>query len=319
MTTLLYSLIAWPGKRELLLHKAPELAEMYKHHISNATKFSIQNWKTFCLGSKQTKYIYGFSILWQTSWSVRFLGVYSIYGAENRTIRRKPHGTAFRLKAARSWLMSSSISKLPGSLNLRPEKRLRTSSTVAPTGLSLSPSSTVSFTYPLPSPLSHYQSSTNPLFPGGRRSRQILINIKTLTLGKIEGKRRWGNRGWDGWTASATRWTWVWANSRREGRTGKPGELQSKGSQRVSYDIVTERQQWTMQSRVSVNSDFWCFGGSFYSQNLCFKNTKWHSASSITWWPSLLYKLTFDEHFEYPRRKPGLSYSLCEIFQVTGT
>ena len=171
---------------------------MYKHHISNATKFSIQNWKTFCLGWKQTKYIYGFSILWQTSWSVRFLGVYSIYGAENRTVRSKPHGTAFRLKAAHSWLTSSSISKLPGSLNLRPEKRLRTSSTVAPTGLSLSPSSTISFSLPLPSPLSRYQSSTNPLFPGGRRSEQILISIKTLTLGKIEAKRRWGNRGWDG-------------------------------------------------------------------------------------------------------------------------
>ena len=33
---------------------------------------------------------------------------------------------------------------------------------------------------------------------------------KTLMLGKIEGKR-WG---WDGWMASLTQWTWVWANSR---------------------------------------------------------------------------------------------------------
>ena len=31
---------------------------------------------------------------------------------------------------------------------------------------------------------------------------------KTLLLGKIEGKRR-SNRGWDGWMASMTRWTWV--------------------------------------------------------------------------------------------------------------
>ena len=106
-------------------------------------------------------------------------------------LRRKPHGTAFRLKPARFWLMPSSISKLPGSLNLRPERRSRTSSTLAPTALSLSPSPTISFTYPLPRPLSPYQSSTNPLCPGGRGSRQILINIKTLTLGKIEGKRRW--------------------------------------------------------------------------------------------------------------------------------
>ena len=31
------------------------------------------------------------------------------------------------------------------------------------------------------------------------------------------------NRGWDGWMASLTQWTWVWTNSRRAWRTGKPG------------------------------------------------------------------------------------------------
>ena len=40
-----------------------------------------------------------------------------------------------------------------------------------------------------------------------------------------DGKRHWcwetlraeegGKRGWDGWMASLTQWTWVWANSRR--------------------------------------------------------------------------------------------------------
>ena len=29
------------------------------------------------------------------------------------------------------------------------------------------------------------------------------------------------NRGWDGWMASVTQWTWVWANSGRCRRTGK--------------------------------------------------------------------------------------------------
>ena len=38
---------------------------------------------------------------------------------------------------------------------------------------------------------------------------------KTLMLGKIEGKRRRGDRGWHGWMASSTQWTWVWANSGR--------------------------------------------------------------------------------------------------------
>ena len=36
---------------------------------------------------------------------------------------------------------------------------------------------------------------------------------KTLMLGKIESRRRGDNRGWDGWMASPTQWTWVWVNS----------------------------------------------------------------------------------------------------------
>ena len=42
------------------------------------------------------------------------------------------------------------------------------------------------------------------------------------------------DRGWDGWMASPTLWTWVWANSGSWWRTGKPGMLQSMGSQWVT-------------------------------------------------------------------------------------
>ena len=35
-------------------------------------------------------------------------------------------------------------------------------------------------------------------------------------------KQKGGNRGWDGWIASSTQWTWVWANSRRWWKAGKP-------------------------------------------------------------------------------------------------
>ena len=38
------------------------------------------------------------------------------------------------------------------------------------------------------------------------------------------------NRGWDGWMASPTRWTWVWVNS-GSWWTGRPGVLQFMGSQ----------------------------------------------------------------------------------------
>ena len=48
------------------------------------------------------------------------------------------------------------------------------------------------------------------------------------------------NRGWDGWMASPTQWTWVWVNSGSWWWTGRPGVLQSVGSQRVRHDWATE-------------------------------------------------------------------------------
>ena len=50
-----------------------------------------------------------------------------------------------------------------------------------------------------------------------------------------------GDRGWNGWMASSTQWTWVWVNSGRWWRTGKPSVLQSMGSQR--HDLATIQQQ----------------------------------------------------------------------------
>ena len=48
------------------------------------------------------------------------------------------------------------------------------------------------------------------------------------------------DRGWDGWMASLTQWTWVWESSERWWRTGEPGVLQSTGSQKVGHDLETE-------------------------------------------------------------------------------
>ena len=69
---------------------------------------------------------------------------------------------------------------------------------------------------------------------------------KTLMLGKIEGRRRRGRqrmRWLDGITNS---WTWVWAGSRSWWWTGKPGVLQSVGSQRVRHDWATELNWMTI-------------------------------------------------------------------------
>ena len=64
---------------------------------------------------------------------------------------------------------------------------------------------------------------------------------KTLVMGKIEGRSRRRRQRMRGWMASPTQWTWVWENSRRQWRTGKPGVLQSMGSQRVRCDLTTEQ------------------------------------------------------------------------------
>ena len=47
-------------------------------------------------------------------------------------------------------------------------------------------------------------------------------------------------RGWDGWMASPTRWTWVWVNSGSWWWTGRPGMLRFMGSQRVRHDWAAE-------------------------------------------------------------------------------
>ena len=52
------------------------------------------------------------------------------------------------------------------------------------------------------------------------------------------------DRGWDGWMASWTRWTWVWVNSIRWWWTGRPGVLQLMGSPRVGHNWATELN-WT--------------------------------------------------------------------------
>ena len=48
------------------------------------------------------------------------------------------------------------------------------------------------------------------------------------------------DRGWYGWMALPTRWTRVWVNSGSWWWTGRPGRLQSLGSQKVGYDWATE-------------------------------------------------------------------------------
>ena len=84
-------------------------------------------------------------------------------------------------------------------------------------------------------------------------------------------------------------WTWVWANSGNWWWTGKPGVLQSMGSQRVRHDWVTELN-WTGTGRflvkvVWVNTcegtpSFWCNPSYLPISNLC-------AASPLPSWTKL--------------------------------
>ena len=48
------------------------------------------------------------------------------------------------------------------------------------------------------------------------------------------------DRGWDGWMASPTQWTWECVNSGSWWWTGRPGVLWFMGSQRVGHNWATE-------------------------------------------------------------------------------
>ena len=76
------------------------------------------------------------------------------------------------------------------------------------------------------------------------------------------------NRGWDGWMASPTQWTWLWVNSGSWWWTGRPSMLRLMGSQRVGQDWGTELN-WTQQCYICSSLAYipFCFFVLFL--NLC--------------------------------------------------
>ena len=88
------------------------------------------------------------------------------------------------------------------------------------------------------------------------------------------------DRGWDGWMASMTQWTWVWVNSRSWQWTRKPGVLQSMGSQGFGHDWVTEMkwtETWPLNNR-SIN-----FAGPLI-QRLFFNSKYYNTTPSAAVW-----------------------------------
>ena len=68
---------------------------------------------------------------------------------------------------------------------------------------------------------------------------------KTWCWERLKAGGQGDDRGWDGWMASPTQWTWVWVNSGSWWWTGRPGVLQSMGLERVSHEKLNWMSNWT--------------------------------------------------------------------------
>ena len=77
------------------------------------------------------------------------------------------------------------------------------------------------------------------------------------------------DRGWDGWIASPTQWTWVWVDSGSWWWTGRLSVLWFMGLQRVGHDWVTELN-WT----------------EWLHRNLMRRNQAWNSVKEETAFPA---------------------------------
>ena len=113
---------------------------------------------------------------------------------------------------------------------------------------------------------------------------------KTLMLGKIEGRRR---RGWDGWMASLTWWTWVWVSSGCWWWTGRPGVLQSMGLQRVKtwlsdwtelnwYPNLLHYLPFDVEPRLWCVCPVWTFVLSFLHKH-CSQGIIWNFPCRVLW------------------------------------
>ena len=79
----------------------------------------------------------------------------------------------------------------------------------------------------------------------GHRMRRVTLWKRPWCWEGLGAGGEGDDRGWDGWMASLTRWTWVWVDSGSWWWTGRPGVLRFMGSQRVGHNWATDLN-WTM-------------------------------------------------------------------------
>ena len=77
-------------------------------------------------------------------------------------------------------------------------------------------------------------------------AKNWLIGGRPLCWERLKVGGEGDDRGWDGWMASLTQWTWVWGNSRSWWWTGRPSVLQSMGSQRIGHNWLNWLVEFTI-------------------------------------------------------------------------
>ena len=104
------------------------------------------------------------------------------------------------------------------------------------------------------------------------------------------------DRGWDGWMASPTLWTWVWVNSRISWWTGRSGTLQSMRLETIEHGWASEVRRGSRQT--GHPSAMWGHSEkkAIYEHVGCHQKPNlpsprsWTSSPPELWDSSLLYK-----------------------------
>ena len=133
---------------------------------------------------------------------------------------------------------------------------------------------------------------------------------KTLMLGKIEEGGEGDDRGWDGWMASPTQWTWVWASSGSWWWTGKPGVLQSMGLQSQTRLSYWTELNWKM---IVLGVGLWGMlpsEGGALRMELVRKALERSLALAIMWWSSGCDGMS-RKHWLWTRKRALTRRGLC--------
>ena len=93
----------------------------------------------------------------------------------------------------------------------------------------------------------------------GHLSKEVTHLKRPWCWERLKAGGEWEERRWDGWMASLSQWTWVWASSRRWWWTGRP---ESMGSHRVRHVWATEltdcsARNWELLCYLTPTSPAW--------------------------------------------------------------